>query len=79
MSRRKKEPSRLPTPESQLTTQEATNLELQFINQGQLTHIGNLEATIAEQRKLLQRWYDDIHMNKDHSLWDDTEALLGKK
>ena len=35
-----------------------------------------LEQQLAEQRRLLQRWYDDIHVNKDHSLWDDTEALL---
>ena len=38
--------------------------------------IAELEQQLAEQRRLLQRWYDDIHVNKDHSLWDDTEALL---
>ena len=40
---------------------------------------GDLEAENKALLTLLQRWYDDIEINRDHSLWDDTEALLEGK
>ena len=35
-----------------------------------------LEAENAKLRTLLQRWFDDVHANRDFALWDDTESLL---
>ena len=43
---------------------------------GHCVRIEELEEQLAERTKLVQRWYNDFHANKDYSLWDDTEALL---